>query len=86
MVIAFTADAAGGNVMQNASFQSCRVRLSTLCCTTLNFFDDKHVFVTSVTTAEPHVTKIGDVTESRLYSFGLGALEHHPRRVAVAAG
>ena len=50
------------------------------------FFDDKHVFVTSATTAEPHVTKIGDVTESRLYSFDLEALEHHARRVAVAAG
>ena len=45
-----------------------------------------NVFVTSATTAEPHVTKIGDVTESRLYSFDLEALEHHARRVAVAAG
>ena len=34
------------------------------------------MFVTSATTAEPHVTKIGDVTESRLYSFDLEALEH----------
>ena len=35
---------------------------------------------------EPHVTKIGDVTESRLCSFDLEALAHHARRVAVAAG
>ena len=50
------------------------------------FFDNKHVFVASTATAEPHVTKIGDMTESRLYSFDLEALEQHARRVAAAAG
>ena len=43
------------------------------------FFDDRHVFVTSATTTKPHVTKIGDVTESKLYPFDLEALEHHAR-------
>ena len=42
-------------------------------------FDDKHVFVTYATTTKPHVTKIGDVTKSKLHPFDLEALEHHAR-------
>ena len=49
------------------------------------FFDDQGVFVTSSPEAKKlQMTKIGDATSSRLYSFDLTALEQHVRDTKCA--
>ena len=51
------------------------------------FFDDQGVFVTSSPEAKKlQMTKIGDATASRLYSFDLTALEQHVQETKCASG